>query len=107
MPNRHFRWRSTQCLRRHSFGERKRHAKLEKITFELARLKAWKFGAHTERLNAEQRQMFETTAAEDEADLAAQLAALQGHDTSANGTPSSGPRAHLGRHVTFASLLSA
>ena len=53
-------------------------AKLEKITFELARLKAWKFGAHTERLNAEQRQMFETTAAEDEADLAAQLAALQG-----------------------------
>lgn len=68
-------------------------AKLEKITFELARLKAWKFGAHTERLNAEQRQMFETTAAEDEADLAAQLAALQGHDTSANGAPSSGPKA--------------
>ena len=30
-------------------------AKLEKITFELARLKSWKFGAHTERLNAEQR----------------------------------------------------
>ena len=55
-------------------------AKLEKITFELARLKAWKFGAHTERLNAEQRQMFESTAAEDEADLAAQLAALQGED---------------------------
>src|SRR5260221_623413 len=55
-------------------------AKLEKITFELARLKAWKFGAHTERLNAEQRQMFETTVAEDEADLAAQLAALQDED---------------------------
>jgi len=55
-------------------------AKLEKITFELARLKAWKFGAHTERLNAEQRQMFETTAAEDEADLAAQLAALKDGD---------------------------
>jgi transposase len=53
-------------------------AKIEKITFELARLKAWKFGAHTERMTAEQRQMFETTAAEDEADLAAQLAALQG-----------------------------
>jgi transposase len=66
-------------------------AKLEKITFELARLKAWKFGAHTERLNAEQRQMFETTAAEDEAELAAQLAALQGHDTSAVGAPSFRP----------------
>ncbi len=52
-------------------------ARLEKITFELARLKAWKFGARTERMNVEQRQMFETTAAEDEADLAAQLAALQ------------------------------
>ena len=59
-------------------------ARLEKITFELARLKAWKFGAHTERLNAEQRQMFETTAAEDEADLAAQLAALQGNSDSAD-----------------------
>jgi transposase len=53
-------------------------AKIEKIMFELARLKAWKFGAHSERMTAEQRQMFETTAAEDEADLAAQLAALQG-----------------------------
>lgn len=53
-------------------------ARLEKITFELARLKAWKFGARTERMNVEQRQMFETTAAEEEADLAAQLAALQG-----------------------------
>ena len=54
-------------------------AKLEKITFELARLKAWKFGARTERLNAAQRQMFEDTAAEDEADLQADLAqALKG-----------------------------
>jgi transposase len=53
-------------------------AKLERITFELARLKAWKFGAKTERMNAEQRQMFEETAAEDEASLEAQLLALQG-----------------------------
>jgi len=52
-------------------------AKLERITFELARLKAWKFGAKTERMNAEQRQMFEETAAEDEASLRAQLLALQ------------------------------
>ena len=53
-------------------------AKLERITFELARLKAWKFGAKTEAMNAEQRQMFEDTLAEDEADLQAQLQTLQG-----------------------------
>src|SRR5690606_725956 len=53
-------------------------AKLEKVTFELARLKAWKFAARTERMSAAQRQMFEETAAEDEADLQAQLRALQG-----------------------------
>ena len=61
-------------------------AKLEKVTFELARLKAWKFGARTERMNAEQRQMFEDTAAEDEADLQAQLDALQGHAGAAAST---------------------
>ena len=33
--------------------------KIERITFELARLKANRFGAKTERMNAEQRQMFE------------------------------------------------
>ncbi|MEY2842768.1 MAG: hypothetical protein RI920_805, partial [Pseudomonadota bacterium] len=52
-------------------------AKLERVMFELARLKAWKFGAKTERMNAQQRQMFEETAAEDEASLEAQLQALQ------------------------------
>ena len=52
-------------------------AKIERITFELARLKAWKFGAKTEAMNAKQRQMFEDTLAEDEADLEAQLGALQ------------------------------
>ena len=68
-------------------------AKLEKITFELARLKAWKFGARTERLNATQRQMFEDTAAEDEADLQAQLLALQGKATTpAAQTPARAPR---------------
>ena len=53
--------------------------KIERITFELARLKAWKFGARTEAMNAQQRQMFEDTLAEDEADLQAQLQALQVH----------------------------
>ena len=54
-----------------------RHAKIESITFQLARLKAWKFGARTERINAEQRSIFEETLAADEASLEAQLAALQ------------------------------
>lgn len=53
-------------------------AKIERITFELARMKAWKFGAKTEAMNAEQRRMFEDTIAEDEADLEARLQALQG-----------------------------
>lgn len=53
-------------------------AKLEKITFELARLKAWRFGAKAEAMNAQQRQMFEEAMAEDEASLEAQLLALQG-----------------------------
>ena len=48
-------------------------AKIERITFELARLKAWKFGAKTEAMSAEQRQMFEDTLVEDQASLEAQL----------------------------------
>lgn len=54
-----------------------RDAKIESITFQLARLKAWKFGAKTERMNAEQRSIFEEALAGDEASLEAQLAALQ------------------------------
>jgi transposase len=53
-------------------------AKLEKVNFELARLKAWKFGAKTEAMSAEQRRLFEETLAEDEAGLLAQLEQLQG-----------------------------
>ena len=52
-------------------------AKIERITFELVRLKAWKFSARTEAMNAEQRQLFEETLAADEASLQAQLEALQ------------------------------
>ena len=70
-------------------------AKIERITFELARLKAWKFGARTEAMNAEQRQMFEDTVAEDEADLEAQLAALKaraGQDANPTGADKRKPR---------------
>ena len=53
-------------------------AKIERITFELAQLRGWKYGAKTEAMTAEQRKLFEDTLAEDEADLQAQLDALQG-----------------------------
>lgn len=46
-----------------------REAKIDKITFELARLKRWKFGAKSETINAEQRRLFKETLAEDEASL--------------------------------------
>ena len=52
-------------------------AKINSIMFELRRLKAWRFDAKTERMNAEQRQLFEETLAADQADLEAQLAALK------------------------------
>ena len=52
-------------------------AKLQKVTFELARLKALKYGAKTEVMTAEQRRLFEETIAEDEASLQAQLDALR------------------------------
>lgn len=67
-------------------------AKIEHITFELARLKAWKFGAKTEAMNAQQRQMFEDTLAEDEADLQAQLDALQGQTQPTDKPPADGAR---------------
>ena len=54
-----------------------RDAKIASITFELRRLKARQFAAKTERMNAEQRQLFEETMAADQADLEAQLAALK------------------------------
>jgi len=58
-------------------GIKWRDAKIESITLQLARLKAWKFGAKTERMSAEQRDIFEETLAADQASLEAQLAALQ------------------------------
>ena len=54
-----------------------RDIRIERIAHELARLKAWRFGAKTERMNAEQRELFEETLAADQASLEAQLEALQ------------------------------
>jgi transposase len=53
-------------------------AKIEKITFELQRLKNWQFSAHSERMSAEQRQLFEDTLVEDQESLQAELDDLLG-----------------------------
>ncbi len=58
-------------------------AKLQKLTFELARLKRLKFGVRTEAMTADQRRLFEETLAEDEADLQARIDALRGDKTPA------------------------
>jgi transposase len=67
-------------------GIKWRDAKIQSITFQLAKLKAWRFGAKTERMNAEQREIFEETFAADQASLEAQLADLQGRTP--DGAPS-------------------
>jgi transposase len=54
-------------------------AKLHKLTVELARHRAWRFGAKSEAMSAEQRRLFEETLAEDEAALEAMLRALRPH----------------------------
>ena len=69
-----------------------RQAKIEKINFELARLKRWKFGAKSEAMTAEQRQLFQDTVAEDEASLQAQLAALQASLPETPKAPKAPPR---------------
>lgn len=69
-----------------------RDAKIEKITFELARLKRWKYGAKSEAMTAEQRQMFQDALLEDEADLEAQLAALQAALPKTQPKPKDAPR---------------
>ena len=80
-----------------------RDAKLEKVTFELARLKRWKFGAKSEAMDAEQRQMFQDTLLEDEADLEAQLAALQAALPKTTAAPQA-PRRHPRRQALPAHL---
>ena len=59
-------------------------AKIEKITFELQRLKRWQFSAHSERMTAEQRQLFEDTLIEDRESLQAELDALLGDKPDTN-----------------------
>ena len=54
-----------------------RDTKIESLTFELTRLKRWRFGAKTERMSAEQREIFEETFEADHAALQARLAELK------------------------------
>ena len=53
------------------------HVKIDKLNFEVARLRRWKFEAKTEAMTAAQRLLFAETMIEDEASLQAQLAELQ------------------------------
>jgi transposase len=69
-----------------------RDARLDKINFELARLKRWKFGARTEAMSAEQRALFADTLIEDEASLQAQLAELQAQLPRTPAAPKDAPR---------------
>ena len=80
-----------------------RDAKIESITFQLARLKAWKFGAKTEAMNADQRALFEETCAADQASLEAQLATLQGSTEGAS-APDKQPRRQPKREALPAHL---
>jgi len=70
-----------QHIERQASDIRLKDAKLEKLTFELARHKAWKFGAKSEAMSAEQRRLFEETLAEDEASLLLQLQQAKGEPT--------------------------
>ena len=66
--------------------------KIEKLNFELARLRRWKFDAKTETMTAEQRLLFAEVTAEDEASLRAKLAELQRGLPETPKTPKAPPR---------------
>jgi len=91
--------RDRQLAQRQELLQRKdreialRDARLEKLEFEIARFKRWKFGAGTEAMNAEQRRLFEETLAEDEAALQAALEQLRAEGKAADSTkPKTPPR---------------
>lgn len=66
--------------------------KIDKLNFEIARLKRWKFDAKTEAMTAAQRLLFADTLAEDEASLQAKLAELQRDLPETPKTPKASPR---------------
>ena len=68
------------------------HVKIDKLNFELARLRRWKFDARTEAMTATQRALFAETMIEDEASLRAKLAELQRGLPEVPKTPKAPPR---------------
>ena len=64
-----------------------KEARLEKVTFELARFKRWKFGARSEAMTAQQRRLFDETLAEDEAALQAHLDRLRREGADGDAAP--------------------
>jgi hypothetical protein len=66
--------------------------KIDKLNFEVARLRRWKFDAMTEAMTASQRLLFAETMIEDEASLRAKLAELQRGLPEAPKTPKAPPR---------------
>jgi len=66
--------------------------KIDKLNFEVARLRRWKFEAKTEAMTAAQRLMFAETMIEDEASLQARLAELQRGLPETPKTPKAPPR---------------
>ncbi len=67
-------------------------AKIDKLNFELARLRRWQFDAKTEAMTAAQRLLFAEALAEDEASLRAKLAELQRGLPEAPNTPKAARR---------------
>ncbi len=78
-------------------------AKIDKLNFELARLRRWQFEAKTEAMTVAQRLLFAEALAEDEASLRAKLAELQGGLPEAPKTPKA-PRAKPRRQALPAHL---
>src|SRR4029453_8284220 len=69
-----------------------RDVKIDKLNFEVARLRRWKFDAKTEAMTASQRLLFAETMIEDEASLQAKLAELQRGLPQTPKTPKAQPR---------------
>ncbi|MBV8123291.1 MAG: IS66 family transposase [Paucibacter sp.] len=65
---------------------------IDKLNFELARLRRWQFDAKTEAMTSAQRLLFAEALAEDEASLRAKLAELQRGLPEAPKTPKAPPR---------------
>jgi len=68
-----------------------RQTKIDQLTHELALHKRWRFGVKTERLSAEQAQLFEETVEADLAAMTEELERLSGKLASAKGQPKRKP----------------